>query len=96
MNENDSAAKKIIKGAGDLSLAISMVVAVAIGAGLGIGLKRLFGYEWLLYAGILLGVAAAISNFVKAYKKLRREMNELENNPRYKRKDKDDEDEDED
>ena len=74
-----------------------MLVAVVIGVALGVGLKTLFGYEWLLYLGIFWGVAAAVLNFVKAYKKLRREMNELQENPRYKMAQKqpdDDEDED--
>ncbi|GHV08374.1 hypothetical protein AGMMS50229_16700 [Campylobacterota bacterium] len=96
MNENQPTAKKIIEGAGDLSLAISMVIAVAIGVFLGIGLKKLFGYDWLLYFGIFLGAAAAVLNFVKAYQKLRREMTDLENNPRYKQPPQKNQDDDED
>ncbi|MDR0746353.1 MAG: AtpZ/AtpI family protein [Helicobacteraceae bacterium] len=76
--------KEIIRGASDLSLAISMAAAVAIGAAIGIGMKKLFGYDWLLFLGIAWGAGAAVLNFVKAYKRLRAEMKELEENPRYK------------
>ena len=95
--KNKTLSRTIIEGASDLSLAVSMLVAVVIGVALGVGLKTLFGYEWLLYLGIFWGVAAAVLNFYKAYKKLRREMNELQENPRYKMAQKqpdDDEDED--
>jgi F0F1-type ATP synthase assembly protein I len=75
--------KRIIEGAGDLSLALSMVVAVAIGFAIGYGLRDLFGYEWLLWLGVFWGVSAAVLNLVRAIKKLKRSMKELENNPRY-------------
>lgn len=78
-----STPKKIIEGANDLSLGISMVVAVVLGFLIGYGLKWLFGYGWLLWLGVFWGVGAAILNVYKAYKKLRGEMNELENDPRY-------------
>lgn len=89
-----STAKKIIEGANDLSLGISMVVAVALGFGVGYALKWLFGYGWLLWLGLFWGISAAILNVYKAYSKLRREMNELENDPRYNHKKPIDEDED--
>lgn len=76
--------KQIIEGANDLSLGISMVVAVVLGFLIGLGLKKLFGYEWLLWLGIFWGVAAAGLNVYKAYQKLNREMKELSDNPRYK------------
>lgn len=81
-----SKSRMIIEGANDLSLGISMVVAVILGFLIGYGLKWLFEYEWLLWLGIFWGVAAAILNVFKAYKKLRREMNEIENDPRYNTK----------
>ncbi len=76
--------KKVIEGASDLSLGISMVVAVVIGVGLGIGMKKLFGYEWLFWLGVFWGVAAAILNVYKAYKKQMKSLEELKNDPRYK------------
>ncbi len=86
--------RKVIEGAGDLSLGISMVVAVVIGVGLGIGMKKLFGYEWLFWLGVFWGVAAAILNVYKAYKKQMRSLEELKNDPRYKDYRKFDDDED--
>ncbi|WP_456404436.1 AtpZ/AtpI family protein [Hydrogenimonas sp.] len=76
--------KKVIEGASDLSLGISMVVAVVIGVGLGIGMKRLFGYEWLFWLGVFWGVAAAILNVYKAYKKQMKSLEELKNDPKYR------------
>ena len=86
--------KKVIEGASDLSLGISMVVAVVIGVGLGIGMKKLFGYEWLFWLGVFWGVAAAILNVYKAYKKQMKSLEELKNDPRYKDYRKFDDDED--
>ncbi len=82
--EHKPKVKKLIEGAGDLSLGISMVVAVVIGVGLGIGMKKLFGYEWLFWLGVFWGVAAAILNVYKAYKKQMRSLEELKNDPRYR------------
>ncbi len=76
--------RKVLEGASDLSLGISMVVAVVIGVGLGIGMKRLFGYEWLFWLGVFWGVAAAILNVYKAYKKQMKSLEELKNDPRYR------------
>jgi len=85
MSEKDKPKiRKVVEGAGDLSLGISMVVAVVIGVGLGIGMKKLFGYEWLFWLGVFWGVAAAILNVYKAYKKQMRSLEELKNDPRYK------------
>ncbi len=85
---------KIIEGAEQLSLGISMVVAVIIGVGIGIGLKNLFGKEWLLWVGVFIGVAAAILNVYKAYKKQLKELDKLKDDVRYKdyKYDEDDED----
>ena len=82
--EHKPKVKKLIECAGDLSLGISMVVAVVIGVGLGIGMKKLFGYEWLFWLGVFWGVAAAILNVYKAYKKQMRSLEELKNDPRYR------------
>ncbi|MGA1932351.1 AtpZ/AtpI family protein [Arcobacter sp. YIC-464] len=67
----------------NLSLGISMVAAVAIGFGVGYGLKSLTGYEWTLWLGVFWGVAAAVLNVQKAYKRAKKEFEGLENDPRY-------------
>lgn len=86
--------KKIIEGAEQLSLGISIVVAVLIGVGLGILMKNLTGIGWLLWLGVFWGVAAALLNLYRAYKKQLKELDELKKNPRYRdyTKTKDDED----
>ncbi len=67
----------------NLSLGISIVAAVAIGFGIGYGLKALTGYTWTLWLGIFWGIAAAILNIYKAYKRAKKEFEGLENDPRY-------------
>lgn len=66
-----------------LSLGISMVAAVAIGFGIGYGLKSWLGYDWLLWLGIIWGLAAAGLNIQKAYKKAQKTYEGMENDPRY-------------
>lgn len=61
-----------------------MVVAVALGLGLGIWMKDFFGYDWLLWLGIFWGVAAAVLNVYKAYKRQLKSYDELQDNHRYK------------
>jgi F0F1-type ATP synthase assembly protein I len=84
MSQEKPKIKKVVEGAYDLSLGISMVVAVLIGIALGIGMKNLFGAPWLLWLGIFWGVSAAILNVYKAYKKQMRSLDELKNDPKYK------------
>ncbi len=88
---------KIIEGAEQLSLGISMVVAVAIGVAIGIGLKKLFGISWLLWVGVFIGIASAGLNLKRAYQKQKAELDKLKDDPRYKdysaKYDDDDEDE---
>jgi len=86
--------KKIVSAADGLSLGISIVVAVLIGVGLGLLLKNLFGYQWLLWLGVFWGIAAAVLNVYKAYKKQKKSLDELANDPRYRHKKYDDSDED--
>ncbi|MGX2984343.1 AtpZ/AtpI family protein [Helicobacter sp. 23-1048] len=74
---------KVVEGAYDLSLGISMVVAVLLGFGLGWLLKKLTDIGWLLWLGIFWGIAAAILNVYKAYKRHKRELDSLADNPRY-------------
>lgn len=76
--------RKIIEGAEALSLGISIVVAILIGVGLGLWLKSIFHQMWLLWLGVFIGVAAAINNIYIAYKKQKKELDELAKNPRYK------------
>jgi len=87
---------KIIEGAEQLSLGISMVVAVLIGVGLGMGLRNLFGVQWLFWVGVFIGIAAAILNVYKAYKKQKIELDKLKDDVRYKNYKYDDSDDDED
>lgn len=75
--------QKIVEGAYDLSLGISIIVAVALGYGIGYGLKKLTGISWLLWVGIAWGVAAAFLNIYKAYKRHKKELDKLATDPRY-------------
>ncbi len=89
--------KKVIEGANDLSLGISMVVAVLLGVGIGYWMRKIFGYEWLFWLGVFWGVAGAILNVYKAYKKQMASLEALKNDPRYRdyrHTDRDDDDED--
>ncbi len=84
-NKQNSAPKheSKLRALDNLSLGISMVVAVAIGFGIGYGLKMLTGYTWTLWLGVFWGVAAAILNIVRAYKRAQKEYEGMENDPRY-------------
>ena len=75
---------KLVEGADNLSLGISIVVAILIGVGFGIFLKKSFGYDWLLWLGVFWGVAAAVLNIYKAYKKQMKELEKLKDDVRYK------------
>jgi len=76
--------RKIIEGAEGLSLGISIVVAVFLGVGIGYWMKKTFEINWLFWLGVFWGVAAAILNVYKAYKKEQKEFEEIAKNPRYK------------
>lgn len=89
--------KPVIEAADHLSLGISMVVAVIMGVGIGYLLKNLTGVAWTLWIGVFIGIAAAILNVFKAYKKQQELYNDLANEPRYaikKQLEEDDDDED--
>ena len=88
--------KKVVEGANDLSLGLSMVVAVLLGIGLGIGMEKLFGNRWLFWLGVFWGVSAAILNVYKAYKKQKKELDKLANDPKYVGRKFDDSDEEDD
>lgn len=76
--------KKVVDAADSLSLGISIVVAVLIGVGLGFWIKAATGWSFGLFIGIFLGVAAAILNVYKAYKKQIKSLDELKDENRYK------------
>ena len=92
MSQEEPKLKKVVEGANDLSLGISIVVAILMGVGIGIGLKKLFGVGWLLWVGVFIGVGAAIRNIQIAYQKQKRSLDELKNDPRYRNRRFDDED----
>lgn len=75
--------KPIIEAADHLSLGISMVVAVAMGIGIGYLLKSMTGIGWTFFIGVFIGIAAAILNVFKAYKKQKEGYEELAKEPRY-------------
>ncbi len=84
---------RVIEGAEQLSLGISIVVAILLGVGIGLLLKNATGYTWTLWLGVFWGVAGAVLNVYKAYKKQKASLDELKD--RYKGyKPKYDEDED--
>lgn len=86
--------KKVVAAADGLSLGVSIVVAVLLGIGLGYGMRKLFGYEWLFWLGLFWGIGGAILNVYKAYKRQKRELDELARDPRYNRRIFDESDED--
>jgi F0F1-type ATP synthase assembly protein I len=75
---------KTIEGAEKLSLGISVVVAILMGIGLGVWMKKTFGYSWLLWLGVFWGVSAAIMNIRIEYKKIKKELDKVANDPKYK------------
>ncbi|MDR1460341.1 MAG: AtpZ/AtpI family protein [Campylobacteraceae bacterium] len=85
---------KIIEGADQLSLGLSMVVAVVIGVAIGFWLKNITGEWWTLWLGVFWGVGAAVYDVYKAYLKQKKSYDELKNEPRYKYNSKDDDEDD--
>ncbi len=72
-----------IEALDNISLGISIVVAIALGVGIGLLLKSWTGYTWTLWVGVLYGVAAAVLNVYKAYKKAKKELDKLADDPKY-------------
>jgi len=94
MENQEPKFKKVVEAADGLSLGLSVVVAVLIGVALGYGMRKLFGYEWLFWLGVFWGIGGAVLNIYKAYKKQKKELDKLANDPRFVgRKFDDDEDE---
>jgi len=87
---------KLIEGAEQLSLGISIVVAILIGIGLGMLMSDWFNTPWLLWVGVSWG--GAILNVYKAYKKNVASLDELKDDVRYKKyqQPKDDDEDDDD
>ena len=73
-----------IEALDNMSLGISIAVAIAIGVGLGLLLKSWTGYTWTLWVGIGYGIAAAILNVQKAYKRAKKGLDKLAEDPKYK------------
>lgn len=82
--ENKPKHRDKIEALDNMSLGISIVVAIALGVGLGLLLKSWTGYTWTLWIGVGYGVAAAILNVYKAYKKAKKELDKLAEDPKYK------------
>ena len=66
----------------NMSLGISIAVAIGIGIGIGLLLKEWTGYTWTLWIGIAYGIAAAILNVQKAYKRAKKELDKLADDPK--------------
>lgn len=81
---------KVVSAIDGLSLGLSMVLAVLIGVGIGIGLKKLTGWDWILWLGVFWGVCAACYNVYLAYKKQQKAMDELQKDPKYREYEKSD------
>ena len=72
-----------IEALDNMSLGISIAVAIGIGVGLGLLLKEWTGYTWTLWVGIGYGIAAAILNVQKAYKRAKKDLDKLADDPKY-------------
>lgn len=92
MEEEKPKMQKLIEGADNLSLGISVVVAILLGVGIGILLRDLFETEWLLWLGVFWGVGGAGLNIYKAYKKQLKELEAYKDDVRYKKYQDDDDD----
>ncbi|MFT7823679.1 MAG: AtpZ/AtpI family protein [Sulfurimonas sp.] len=75
--------KSIVDAADGLSLGISMVVAVLFGVGIGWLLRDWTGIGWLFWLGVFWGIAAAVLNVYKAYRKQKKVLDKLADDPRY-------------
>ena len=75
--------KDKVEALDNMSLGISIAVAIGIGIGLGLLLKEWTGYTWTLWVGIAYGIAAAILNVQKAYKRAKKELDKLADDPKY-------------
>jgi len=81
--ENKLKHKDKIEALDNLSVGISIVAAIIIGVLIGLALKNLTGYIWTLWLGVIWGIAAAVLNVYRAYKRAKKVYDGLENDPRY-------------
>ncbi|PAF46433.1 hypothetical protein BKH46_07540 [Helicobacter sp. 12S02634-8] len=75
--------KKLVVGANDLSLGISIVLAVLMGVGIGWVLQHFTGIVWLFWLGVAWGVGGAVLNIYKAYQRAKKEFDTLAQDPKY-------------
>jgi len=75
--------KDKIEALDNMSLGISIAVAIALGVAVGLLLKSWTGYTWTLWLGVFYGVSAAILNVYKAYKRAKKELDKLADDPKY-------------
>lgn len=87
--------KKVVQGASDLSLGISIITAILIGVGVGYLLRQLTGIGWLFWLGVFWGIAAAVLNVYKAYRQQFKSYEALKDDPKYAYKYRQDDDDDE-
>ena len=86
MSENEKPKYgKLVEGAEQLSLGVSIVVAILMGVGIGMLMSDWFKTPWLLWVGVFWGVGGAILNVYKAYKKNVQSYDELKPDVRYKK-----------
>ncbi len=83
-NELEPKHKDKIEALDNMSLGISIVVAIGLGVGIGLLLQSWTGYVWTLWIGIAYGIAAAILNVQKAYKRAKKDLDKLAEDPKYK------------
>jgi len=83
MSEDVPKHRDKIEALDNMSLGISIAVAIAIGVGLGLLLKSWTGYTWTLWIGIAYGIAAAVLNVQKAYKRAKKDLDKLADDPKY-------------
>ena len=92
MEENKQEEEKIpkhkdkLEALDNMSLGISIVVAIALGVGIGLLLKSWTGYTWTLWIGVAYGISAAVLNVQKAYKRAKKDLDKLAEDPKYKYK----------
>lgn len=84
-NEKDRV-QKIIQGAYDLSLGISIIVAILLGAGIGYAMMKIFEVKWVFFIGLFWGISAAVLNVYRAYKSVQNDLEELASDPKYQYK----------
>jgi predicted MFS family arabinose efflux permease len=61
-----------------------MVVAILLGVGIGKVMENVFGYKWLFWLGVFWGVAAAGLNIYKMYKVVKKDLDSIKDDPKYK------------